>query len=47
VLLDKNGNPIMVPFDSSGIATDDAYVLDLNAPCPKTCANDQPLKAYH
>jgi hypothetical protein len=46
VLLDKNGNPIMIPLDSTAIASDDEYLLDLNAPCPNTCPSGKPLKDH-
>nr|WP_295870510.1 hypothetical protein [uncultured Chitinophaga sp.] len=45
VILNKKGNPIIVPLDSTAIAEDDKYVLDLNAPCPKTCPTAPTLKA--
>ncbi|NML37718.1 hypothetical protein HHL17_10985 [Chitinophaga sp. G-6-1-13] len=45
VILNKDANPIIVPIDSAAIAETDRYVLDLNAPCPKTCPIEPTVKA--
>ncbi|MBC9914311.1 hypothetical protein [Chitinophaga varians] len=45
VILNKEANPIIAPIDSAAIAETDRYVLDLNAPCPKTCPIEPSVKA--
>jgi hypothetical protein len=46
VFLDKQANPIMaVDSGSNSMASTNTYVLDLNAPCPNTCAKETPLTA--
>lgn len=39
VFLDKNGN-IINPVQMKNYTADQAYVLDLNAPCPNTCPEE-------
>lgn len=42
IFLNKNGNPI--PPGPGKKNEGDEYVLDLNAPCPTTCATESPLQ---
>ncbi|WP_160717499.1 hypothetical protein [Chitinophaga solisilvae] len=37
VLLDKHANPVPAGIDTPRLTSLNTYVLDLNAPCPKTC----------
>jgi len=42
VMLDKNGHGIK-PSELAGYPNDDQYMLDLNTPCPNTCASNGDL----